>query len=116
MLICIAHIKSYEKTLLQALYGYIRAGQLKDAIEVFRQAHQLWWAAKHTWVSPLSMESTLYIITNVHCSPTLTIPPKIATMQCEDSTVDEDDLEPEAWSETTITNYRKKPAYMQYSM
>lgn len=72
--------------------------------------------SKHTWVSPLSMESTLYIITNVHRSPTLTIPPKIATMQCEDSTVDEDDLEPEAWSETTITNYRNKPAYMQHSM
>lgn len=37
--------KSYEKSLLQALYGYIRAGRLGDAVEVCRRAHQPWRAA-----------------------------------------------------------------------
>ena len=38
-------IQSYEKNLLQALYGYIRAGRLDDAVEVCRRAHQPWRAA-----------------------------------------------------------------------
>ena len=37
--------QSYEKSLLQALYGYIRAGRLDDAVEVCRRAHQPWRAA-----------------------------------------------------------------------
>ncbi|KAF9530797.1 nuclear pore complex protein [Crepidotus variabilis] len=36
---------SYEKSLLQALYGYVRAGRLDDAVEVSRRAHQPWRAA-----------------------------------------------------------------------
>ncbi|PPR04880.1 hypothetical protein CVT26_012721, partial [Gymnopilus dilepis] len=36
---------SYEKSLLQALYGYIRAGRLSEAVEVCRRAHQPWRAA-----------------------------------------------------------------------
>ncbi|KAF8900838.1 nuclear pore protein 84/107 [Gymnopilus junonius] len=36
---------SYEKSLLQALYGYVRAGRLGDAMEVSRRAHQPWRAA-----------------------------------------------------------------------
>ncbi|KIK67022.1 hypothetical protein GYMLUDRAFT_69211 [Collybiopsis luxurians FD-317 M1] len=36
---------SYEKGLVQALYGYIRAGRLEDAIELCRRAHQPWRAA-----------------------------------------------------------------------
>ena len=38
-------LQSYEKSLLQALYGYIRAGRLEDAVEVCRRAHQPWRAA-----------------------------------------------------------------------
>jgi len=38
-------VKSYEKSLLQALYGYIRAGRLGDAVEICRRAHQPWRAA-----------------------------------------------------------------------
>lgn len=37
--------QNYEKNLLQALYGYIRAGRLDDAVEVCRKAHQPWRAA-----------------------------------------------------------------------
>ncbi|PFH53633.1 hypothetical protein AMATHDRAFT_79092 [Amanita thiersii Skay4041] len=36
---------SYERSLLQALYGHIRAGRLEDAIELSRRAHQPWRAA-----------------------------------------------------------------------
>ncbi|KDR66942.1 hypothetical protein GALMADRAFT_147583 [Galerina marginata CBS 339.88] len=36
---------SYEKNLLQALYGYVRAGRIDDAVEVCRRAHQPWRAA-----------------------------------------------------------------------
>ncbi|CAA7264467.1 unnamed protein product [Cyclocybe aegerita] len=36
---------SYEKSLLQALYGYVRAGRLDDAVEVCQRAHQPWRAA-----------------------------------------------------------------------
>ncbi|KAF8168933.1 nuclear pore protein 84/107 [Pholiota molesta] len=36
---------SYEKSLLQALYGYLRAGRLQDAVDACRQAHQPWRAA-----------------------------------------------------------------------
>ncbi|PPQ84939.1 hypothetical protein CVT25_004452 [Psilocybe cyanescens] len=36
---------SYEKNLLQALYAYIRAGRLDDAVEVCRRAHQPWRAS-----------------------------------------------------------------------
>ncbi|KAJ4468243.1 nuclear pore protein 84/107 [Lentinula aciculospora] len=36
---------SYEKSLVQALYGYIRAGRLEDAIELCKRAHQPWRAA-----------------------------------------------------------------------
>ncbi|KAF9557921.1 hypothetical protein CPC08DRAFT_819621 [Agrocybe pediades] len=36
---------SYEKNLLQALYGYVRAGKLEDAVEICRLAHQPWRAA-----------------------------------------------------------------------
>ena len=34
-----------RKSLLQALYGYIRAGRLSDAVEVCRRAHEPWRAA-----------------------------------------------------------------------
>ena len=37
--------QSYEKSLLQALYGYIRAGRLSDVIEVCCRVHQPWRAA-----------------------------------------------------------------------
>ncbi|EKM74849.1 hypothetical protein AGABI1DRAFT_80653 [Agaricus bisporus var. burnettii JB137-S8] len=36
---------SYDKSLIQALYGYIRAGQLEEAIELCRKAYQPWRAA-----------------------------------------------------------------------
>ncbi|KXN92482.1 hypothetical protein AN958_07429 [Leucoagaricus sp. SymC.cos] len=36
---------SYERSLLQALYGYIRAGQLEEAVELCRKAYQPWRAA-----------------------------------------------------------------------
>ncbi|KAF9071055.1 nuclear pore protein 84/107 [Rhodocollybia butyracea] len=36
---------SYEKGLVQALYGYIRAGRLDDAIALCKRAHQPWRAA-----------------------------------------------------------------------
>ncbi|KAF9475041.1 hypothetical protein BDN70DRAFT_884207 [Pholiota conissans] len=36
---------SYEKSLLQALYGYVRAGRIDDAVDVCRDAHQPWRAA-----------------------------------------------------------------------
>ncbi|TFK38561.1 nuclear pore protein 84/107 [Crucibulum laeve] len=36
---------SYERSLLQALYGYVRAGRLDDAMEVCRKANQTWRAA-----------------------------------------------------------------------
>ncbi|KAF9002210.1 107-domain-containing protein [Cyathus striatus] len=36
---------SYERSLLQALYGYVRAGRLDDAVELCRRAHQPWRAA-----------------------------------------------------------------------
>ncbi|KAH9475030.1 Nucleoporin nup107 [Psilocybe cubensis] len=36
---------SYEKNLLQALYAYVRAGRLEDAVEACRRAHQPWRAS-----------------------------------------------------------------------
>ncbi|PPQ72703.1 hypothetical protein CVT24_012914 [Panaeolus cyanescens] len=36
---------SYDKSLLQALYSYIRGGRLEEAIEACRKAHQPWRAA-----------------------------------------------------------------------
>lgn len=36
---------SYEKSLAQALYSYIRAGRLEDAVELCRKAHQPWRSA-----------------------------------------------------------------------
>ncbi|GAW01814.1 nuclear pore complex protein [Lentinula edodes] len=36
---------SYEKGLVQALHGYVRAGRLEDAIELCKRAHQPWRAA-----------------------------------------------------------------------
>ncbi|KAI0073069.1 hypothetical protein K474DRAFT_1711028 [Panus rudis PR-1116 ss-1] len=36
---------AYEKALIQALYAYIRAGRLQDAIELCRKAQQPWRAA-----------------------------------------------------------------------
>ncbi|KAF8639343.1 hypothetical protein AX17_001562 [Amanita inopinata Kibby_2008] len=36
---------SYEKSLLQALYGHVRSGRLEDAIELCKRAHQPWRAA-----------------------------------------------------------------------
>ncbi|KAG7092946.1 hypothetical protein E1B28_009248 [Marasmius oreades] len=41
----VADDASYEKGLSQALYGYVRAGRLEDAIELCRKAHQPWRAA-----------------------------------------------------------------------
>ena len=41
----VADDATYEKMLLQALYGYVRAGRLEDAVEVCRRAHQPWRAA-----------------------------------------------------------------------
>ncbi|KAK7060258.1 Nucleoporin nup84 [Paramarasmius palmivorus] len=35
----------YEKSLAQALYGFIRAGRLEDAVNLCRSAHQPWRAA-----------------------------------------------------------------------
>ena len=37
--------QSYEKALVQSLYGYIRAGKLEEAIEACRRAQQPWRAA-----------------------------------------------------------------------
>ena len=37
--------QSYEKSLLQALYSFVRAGRLDDAVEACRKAHQPWRAA-----------------------------------------------------------------------
>lgn len=36
---------SYEKGLAQALYSYLRAGRLEDAVELCRAAHQPWRSA-----------------------------------------------------------------------
>ncbi|KAF5346850.1 hypothetical protein D9756_010620 [Leucocoprinus leucothites] len=36
---------SYDRSLVQALYGYIRAGQLEEAVELCRKAYQPWRAA-----------------------------------------------------------------------
>ncbi|KAJ2925851.1 hypothetical protein H1R20_g11243, partial [Candolleomyces eurysporus] len=36
---------SYEKSLLQALYGCVRAGRLEEAVELCRRAHQPWRAS-----------------------------------------------------------------------
>ncbi|RDB21680.1 hypothetical protein Hypma_011219 [Hypsizygus marmoreus] len=36
---------NYEKSLVQSLYGYIRAGRLEEAIDLCRKAHQPWRAA-----------------------------------------------------------------------
>ncbi|KAJ7118836.1 nuclear pore protein 84/107 [Mycena epipterygia] len=36
---------NYEKGLAQALYAYVRAGRLEDAIDLCRKAHQPWRAA-----------------------------------------------------------------------
>ncbi|KAJ3753605.1 nuclear pore protein 84/107 [Lentinula raphanica] len=36
---------SYEKGLVQALYGHIRAGRLDDAVDLCKRAHQPWRAA-----------------------------------------------------------------------
>ncbi|KAK1227800.1 Nucleoporin nup84 [Marasmius sp. AFHP31] len=41
----VADDASYEKGLSQALYGYVRAGRLDDAIDLCRKAHQPWRAA-----------------------------------------------------------------------
>ncbi len=43
--VLLTRYQSYEKSLLQALYGYIRAGRIEDAEEVCRRAHQPWRAA-----------------------------------------------------------------------
>ncbi|KIM43977.1 hypothetical protein M413DRAFT_68391 [Hebeloma cylindrosporum] len=67
---------SYEKTLLQALYGYIRAGRLEDAVEVCRRAHQPWRAA--------SLRGSLLF--------------QWRALSTARETTDEDDLEPEVWS------------------
>jgi nuclear pore complex protein Nup107 len=49
-LICVGYrftemAQSYEKGLAQALYSYIRAGRLDDAVELCRKAHQPWRSA-----------------------------------------------------------------------
>ncbi|KAG5640987.1 hypothetical protein DXG03_006451, partial [Asterophora parasitica] len=36
---------NYEKSLVQSLYGYVRAGRLEEAIDLCRRAHQPWRAA-----------------------------------------------------------------------
>ncbi|KAG5649870.1 hypothetical protein H0H81_001707 [Sphagnurus paluster] len=36
---------NYEKSLVQSLYGYVRAGRLEEAIDLCRKAHQPWRAA-----------------------------------------------------------------------
>lgn len=36
---------NYEKRLVQALYGYLRAGRLEEAVDLCRKAHQPWRAA-----------------------------------------------------------------------
>jgi len=36
---------SYEKSLAQALYSYIRAGRLDEAVDLSRKAHQPWRSA-----------------------------------------------------------------------
>lgn len=36
---------NYDKSLVQALYGYIRAGRLEDALDLCKKAHQPWRAA-----------------------------------------------------------------------
>lgn len=37
--------QNYEKGLAQALYSYVRAGRVQEAIELCRKAHQPWRAA-----------------------------------------------------------------------
>ncbi len=44
-MVLLRRYESYEKNLLQALYGYIRAGRIEDAEEVGRRAHRPWRAA-----------------------------------------------------------------------
>ncbi|KAF8962886.1 nuclear pore protein 84/107 [Flammula alnicola] len=69
---------SYEKSLLQALYGYVRAGRLDDAVEVCRRAHQPWRAA--------SIRGSLLFQW------------KALSTERRDEDSDEEDSEPEAWS------------------
>lgn len=54
---------SYERSLLQALYGCVRAGRLDEAVEICRKAHQPWRASSilgarlFSWPS-ISLEPT----------------------------------------------------------
>jgi nuclear pore complex protein Nup107 len=42
---CLISVQSYEKAVAQALYAYIRAGRLDEAIELTKKAQQPWRAA-----------------------------------------------------------------------
>ncbi|KAF8151524.1 nuclear pore protein 84/107 [Crassisporium funariophilum] len=72
---------SYEKSLLQALYGYVRAGRLDDAVDVCRRAHQPWRAA--------SIRGSLLFQWKA-----------LSTERRQDDLSDEEeeDVEPEIWS------------------
>ncbi|KAF5319206.1 hypothetical protein D9619_008447 [Psilocybe cf. subviscida] len=72
----VADDATYEKMLLQALYGYVRAGRLEDAVEVCRRAHQPWRAA--------SLRGSLLFRWKA-----------LSTVNLDD---EDDDPEPQAWS------------------
>ncbi|KAF8631636.1 hypothetical protein AX15_002275 [Amanita polypyramis BW_CC] len=77
---------SYERSLLQALYGHIRAGRLEDAVELCRRAHQPWRAA--------SIHGTLLFRWNaISTDPTDAIQPDE-----EDFAMDQDSSALDIWS------------------
>ncbi|TFK71838.1 hypothetical protein BDN72DRAFT_816969 [Pluteus cervinus] len=78
-----AEDSSYEKSLAHALYGYVRAGRLEDAIEMCRRARQPWRAA--------SIRGALLFQWNA-----------ISTESLNDDAMDEDD------SERWVGNPRRK--------
>ncbi len=91
--------KSYEKSLLQALYGYIRAGRLGDAVEICRRAHQPWRAA--------SIRGSLLFQWKTLCERRLStlcfdpdyVPPSASERKLDDvSSDDEMDEDLESWS------------------
>ncbi|KAI6008883.1 nuclear pore protein 84/107 [Pisolithus orientalis] len=65
---------AFEKSLAQAIYSFIRAGRLDDAVELCRRAHQPWRAA--------SIRGSLLFQWRA-----------IANEQCDDGLDDEDDAE-----------------------
>ena len=89
------YFQSYEKNLLQALYGYIRGGRFDDAVELCRKAHQPWraasirgsflfqWRALCEFQLLLSLAQRKYIVTATE-------------PRDEDSMEDEDDMD--IWS------------------